>query len=383
MTRFTFLGCLCLLAASPSALQAQQVSVYASGLNNPSKVIAVPSGGLLVTEAGAPVNSGRISYIGPGGRVQPLIDGLPSGPAAPDGTLDGPNGLALSGNTLYIANAEGDAHKAGPRPGSVVPNPDGCSSPIFSSILKVVFSTSPAGITMPFLLTRAQQDILADGLTVTLDNGAGDKAVVELLADFRDNVPDPRTIYRNSHPYGLALHPAYPDSLFVADAGMNTVLRVDLNNGRTRTIARFPGIPTGIPARPSAEAVPNSIQAYGDQLLVTQLSGVPFVPGSSRVQALNPLTGAVEPFIYGLNSAIDIAWQEQPDGPPVFYVLEFSAGLTQSPPLPGRLKRYDSPEGVVFVEKLRTPTSMALDAAARALYITDRSGGDIVKVSLP
>lgn len=383
MKHFVIWGWLGLFAASPAALHAQQTSVFATGLNNPSKLIAVPSGGLLVTEVGAPPNSGRISYVGPGGRVQPLLDGLPSGAAAPDGTLDGPNGLALSGHTLYIANAEGDAHVSGPTPGTTVPNPAGCSSPIFSSILKVVFSADPAAITMPFVLTRAQHDILADGWPVTLENGAGDRADLELLADFRDSVPDARTIYRNSHPYGLTLHPAYPESLFVADAGMNTMVRVDLNSGRARTVARFAAIPTGIAARPAAEAVPNSVRAFGNQLLVTQLAGVPFAAGTSRVQILDPNTSEAAAFIVGLNSAIDITWEDRPDAPPIFYVLEFSAGLAQSPPRPGRLKRYASPDGVVFVDNLRTPTSMALDAASHSLYVTDRAGGNIVKVSLP
>lgn len=43
-----------------------------------------------------------------------LIDALRSGMAAPDFSIDGPNGLALTGRTLYIANGEGDTHRNGP-----------------------------------------------------------------------------------------------------------------------------------------------------------------------------------------------------------------------------------------------------------------------------
>jgi hypothetical protein len=181
----------------------------------------------------------------------------------------------------------------------------------------------------------------------------------------------------------MTLHPSYPEWLFVADAGMNTVWQVNIASGRASALVRFPAIPTGIAARPAAEAVPNSVRAYGDQLLVTQLSGVPFVPGTSRVSLVDVGAGKIEPFITGLSSAMDIVWQDRNGLAPVFYVLEFSAGLANSPPLAGRLKRYETPEGKVLVPALRTPTSMALAPDGRAMYITDRSGGSVVKVSLP
>ena len=234
---------------------AQQTTVFATGLKNPAKVILAGGGSLLVSEVDAALNSGRVSLVDPGGRVRPLLEGLPSGPAAPDGTLDGPAGMALADRTLFVVNGEGNTHVPGPRPGTIVPNPAGSSSPIYSSILKVVFSNDPARILEPFVLPRAGHDTLADGHTLTLRNAAGDTAALELLADFRDNVPDEQMIYRNSHPYAITLHPAFPDSLFVADAGTNAVLRVDIATGRTRTLARLSSIPTGIPARPFAEAV--------------------------------------------------------------------------------------------------------------------------------
>jgi hypothetical protein len=381
MKRSEILGLVLACGAVPA--YSQQTSIYATGLKNPSKVIAAANGSLLVTEVDTTPNSGRVSLVDGAGRVQALITGLPSGAASPDGTLDGPNGLALAGRVLFVANGEGDTHVAGPTPGTIVPNPAGRSSPIFTSILKVTFNAEPDRITAPFALSRANQDTLADGKAVRLENGAGDQAVFELLADFRDNVPDARTIYRNSHPYGITLHPSYPEWLFVADAGMNTVWQVNIENGRASTLVRFPAIPTGIPSRPAAEAVPNSVHAYGDQLLVTQLSGVPFVPGTSQVSLVDIGTGKIEPFIYGLSSAMDIVWQERSGTTPIFYVLEFSAGLAQSPPLAGRLKRYETAEGQVLAGTLRTPTSMVLDSNGRALYITDRSGGTIVKVDLP
>lgn len=363
---------------------AQQVTVFASGLQNPAKVILAGGGALLVAETGTALNSGRISVVDAGGRVLPLIEGLPSGPAAPDGTLDGPCGLALDGNVLFILNGEGNTHTPAQAPGTIVPNPAGRSSPIYSSILKAVLSRDANQIREPFVLSRADHDTLADGNPVELTNAAGDKAVIELLADFRDNVPDTRMIYRNSHPYGMTLHPSFPGWLFVADAGMNTVWKVEIATGRARTLVRFPNIPTGIPSRPFAEAVPTSVQPFGDHLLVTQLSGVPFVPGTARVSIVDPATGAIGPFIPWGSMAMDIAWEERPGSSrPTFYLLEFSAALGQTPPAPGRIRRWVTLQEDLFVPALRTPTSMALDSASRALYVTNRSEGTILKISLP
>lgn len=177
-TRIWAASCLALAGLAGSA-PAKQATVFATGLKNPSQLILAGNGSLLVAETDAPLNSGRISVVDAAGRVQPLLEGLPSGPAAPDGTLDGPNGLALDGRTLFIAHGEGDTHVPARSPGTIVPNPAGRSSPIYSSILKVTFSDDPARIQQPFVLSRALQDTLADGNPVTLENGAGDTARLE------------------------------------------------------------------------------------------------------------------------------------------------------------------------------------------------------------
>src|ERR1700730_14420290 len=85
---------------------AQRATVFATGLKYPSRIITGPSGNLLVTEADTTPNSGRVSLIDKSGNRRTLIDGLPSGLAAPGNDVDGPNGLALNGRTLYIANGD-------------------------------------------------------------------------------------------------------------------------------------------------------------------------------------------------------------------------------------------------------------------------------------
>jgi hypothetical protein len=114
------------------------------------------------------------------------------------------------------------------------------------------------------------------------------------------------------------------------------------------------------------------------------LSGVPFVPGTALVSIVDPATGAIAPFIPWASTAMDIAWEDRPGASrPTFYLLEFSAALGQTPPAPGRIRRWVSLEEDLFVPALRTPTSMALDSASRALFVTNRSEGTILRVSLP
>lgn len=367
-----------LLPMAMSGASSQQATVYATGLSFPSKAIVISGGSLLVAEAGTTPNSGRISLILPGGQRQTLIDGLPSGMAAPDGAADGPDGLAIQGQTLYIANGEGDTFVNGPHPGTFVANPAGPSSPILASILKVTFNKDIGSLAGGFTLQPADHYTLLDGSTVTLSDSAGEQASAQLLTQFRPAIPDAIHIYRNSHPYGLALNSYFPDYLYVADAGMNIVRQVNLSTGQTQTLTRFPNTPDPVKGPPTIEAVPTSVHAYGNQLLVSLLSGVPFVPGQSSVMAVDPATGKSWEFMYYLTSTIDVAVLPTSGPRPVFFSLEYSSQLTAKPLPAGKVMRYDSPAGYVYVDGLNSPTSMALDADNGKLYITDRLDGTVL-----
>ena len=234
-----------------------------------------------------------------------------TGPA-PEGGGDGPGGLALDGRTLYIATAEGDTHVVGPRPGSILPNPAGPSSPMFGCILQVTFSSDldklPSGLT----LGVPDQFTLMDGNTVTLTS-SGETASLKLLTAFRPNAPDRNTIYRNTHLFGLTLLPSRPGVLFVADAG-NDLRDLDGRcEQRARVLTRIAPTPNPIApiGPPFSAAVPTSVRPYGEQLLVSLLSGVPFVPGAARVLEINPGSGNTSPLITDLSSAIDVLWRQR------------------------------------------------------------------------
>jgi len=364
-----------ILAALTIPLEAQP-RVFATGLLNPSKIILTPSGSLLVSEFDAKPNSGRISLVTSSGVRRTLIDGLPSGVGA--NGPDGPTGLVIEGNTLYLAIGEGDQLQAGPTQGTAVPNAKGPASPILATILQIDFAGPVDGILTGFTMKAADHPTLADGASVVLDNGAGDKATMSLLSEFRYR-PDPVAIYRNSHPYALAKIPT-DNHLYLADAGLNALVQVDLPSGRWRKLTAFPNQPSHGTAGPFAEAVPNGVQLFLGRLLVPLLTGFPFAAGDSKVMVVDPASGKADVLVDGLTSAIDIAWRTRFFGGVDYYILEFSTNLLAS--APGRLKLVNAGRTTVVAENLPGPSSMVLDSTGTKLYIATKSGS-IMQLDLP
>ena len=129
------------------------------------------------------------------------------------------------------------------------------------------------------------------------------------------------------------------------------------------------------------DAVPTSVRAYGNQLLVSFLTGFPFTPGDSAILQVDPATGTSTPFISWLSSATDIAYRTRPNGAhPQFFVLEYSAGFLAG--APGRVQMFNSPTGTILVDGLNGPTSLALDSTAGVLYIAARTDGKILAVNV-
>src|SRR4029079_3771046 len=108
-------------------------------------------------------------------------------------------------------------------------------------------------------------------------------------------------------------------------------------------------------ASPVSEAVPTSAVPYKDHLLVTLFGGFPFTVGASRIVEVDPVTGAVTPFLNGLTSVIDVA----PAGNGTVYVLEFTTNLLAN--APGKLLAVGNGTVQEALPVLITPTSMALD----------------------
>ncbi len=361
---------------------AQSTTVFATGLKAPTKIIFSQNGNLLVAEAGDGPNTGRVSIVDRNGNRRTLLDGLPAGLAAPNLEPSGPEGLVLAGRTLFIVIGIGDVVRPGPAPGTEVPNPNGPSSPILSSVMAVHFDSSIDFLSSGFTLSVADHFTLADGFEVALQNNAAERVRIELLADFRDYVPDPRTIVRPSHPFGIDFN---GNELYVVDAGQNTVLEVKIDSRRVQTRVRFAPLSNPTPVGPPLiEAVPTSIRQFGDdrnEMLVTLLSGFPFPVGGTQVRKINVATRSNELLIGGLSSAIDVIGLKF-QGRDQFYVLEFSTNLLAR--APGRLLRFDALNGppTVVVNNLITPTSMAPDFATGAIFVTEIFTGRIIRVGI-
>jgi hypothetical protein len=373
-----------LCAAFSASLYAQTTTVLATGLIGPIRLAPTPAGDLLVAENGKTPNSGRISIVNrTSGARRTFIDGLPSGLSAPGLEPDGVTSFLVQGRTLYVTLGEGDVLRNGTKQGTNIVNPEGISSALFSSVLKITLSTDLDTFSGGLTLTAANQATLVDGGTVTLKGTAGDEATVEVLVNFPDVAPDANTIFRNAHTFGLATVPSVADTLFVIDAGMNTVNAVNTTTGRSKVLTRFAPLKSNVPGPPFSDAVPDSIHAYGNTLLITLLTGFPFTPGQSRVMTVNPATGESSVFIANLSSAIDSAVRNNANGRAQFWVLEHSANLGANPGLKGRLTRYDSEQGTVVLSDLDGPTSMVLDGTSNTIFIAELNTGSIRAYKIP
>jgi hypothetical protein len=317
--------------------------------------------------------------VGPDHR-RTLLDGLPSAINAVN-TPTGASGLYLQGRTLYVTIGEGDVTRPGPIPRTEVANPTP-ASPIFSSVLAVHFSAAAEMRTTWVTLDLADHRALKVGERLVRRDASGQKFTIELVADFPDYTPEPlpalATNVRHSHPYGVV---ADDDFLYVVDAGPNSVRRVEIASGLHETLASLPLTPNPGPVGPrTIENVPTSIRWDGDRLLVTLLSGFPFIAGLSQVWQVDPETGAL---IAGLASAIDVIHLSGDDGPAGYLTLEYSlAHLARGP---GRLRLFDEAINPVAVlsDSLVTPSSMVRDHRTGSIIVAELNSNRLIAFRLP
>ena len=374
-----------LLVAAGSA--SAQCSTLVAGLRQPLGTALTNQGNLLVSETGTvALHSGRISIIDASGNRRTLLDGLPSAlNDLPVPEPSGPAGLFMRGRSLYVVIGVGDVARPGLVPGTIVPNPAGPSSPLFSSVLKIHFSAKTEKTTEGFTLSVADQQALADGETVNLSDAEGNRVQLDLVANFPDFIPLAPPTIRHSNPFQLV---AIEDDLYVTDGGRNLLWQVDLTTGWFSQLVTFPAIPNPlfgiVPAGgPFLDAVPTGITAHADQLLVTLFRGVPFPANTSTVQQVDPLTATNTAFITGLKTAMDILAVTDDDDTD-YLVLQHSSGLGPFFGGPGVVLHFESPAGppTVLASCLVRPTTMTLDRKAATLYVSE-FGGRVVAIPVP
>lgn len=183
----------------------------------------------------------------------------------------------------------------------------------------------------------------------------------------RDNNPVSAEV--DTHPYGLL---AGPDgNLWVADAGMNALLKVDPATGEAAVVAAFDPLP-GVFPNPNyggemlTDAVPTGVAVADGAVYVSFLSGAPFVPGSAKVVTVAE-DGTVSDYATGLTMLTDL--RTGPDG--ALYATQFGM-FTEQGPVPGsgaviRVKPGAASE--VVVPGLMFPSSIDFNADGDA-YVT-------------
>jgi plastocyanin/sugar lactone lactonase YvrE len=189
----------------------------------------------------------------------------------------------------------------------------------------------------------------------------------------------------DSHPYGITAGPN--GSLWVADAGANTLLRVDPESGDVNVVTAFGGLPGAFPnpARNGAieaDPVPTAVVVDADgNAYVSLLSGVPFIPGSAGVKMV-AADGTVSDYAVGLTMLTDL--RMGPDGQ--MYAVQFGI-FTQEGPVPNagaivRVKEGGHSE-IVF-GGLPFPTSLDFDADGNAFVTINGLGapgsGAVVRI---
>ena len=367
---------------------AADCEVVAGGLRAPIGSVFTNQGNLIVSETGI-VNvpaSGRLSIVGLDGTRRTLLDGLPQGTNAAGGDASGPNSLAMVGRTIYVAIGQGDTVIPGP-PGSAIANPNP-SSPLFSSVLAVHVSAAAERSTAGFVLSLQDQFSLAGGRKVALDNGKGDKVHIRLVVNFPDYVSEPTATnpanVRNSNPFGVL---PVDDAMYVTNGGLNLLHKVNLSDRTYADLAVFDRIAntSGLGGPPSVEAVPTGM-AYSDgQVLVSLLSGGPFIPGLSRVKSVDPVTGAQSDLLTNLRTSIAVLPLVD-RGETDYLALENNfAPAPPFPPTGASVRRFETPgSSSVTVNgcTLYRPTSLARDPKGGAFYATELLRGNVVRVPL-
>lgn len=310
------IGCVCGLpgAANPRH-QIEQIVEVMTGLHNPRGITFAPDGALYVAEAGCGGNSGNCA-----------TPPDPSDPSAPCVRLAGV-GVAcfgLTGSISRLSNgvqeriatefpsgataAAGGVNAIGPSDIAAVE-----TGTVYQLYTTIGLQTDPANRTfseIASLLARLahipRSAILPYGgspRTLTVDWLVADIGNYEAQQN-----PDSGLI--DTNPYGLLPEQG---AWVVADAGGNSLLRLEGSGQDISTLAVFPSRAQGRRFNGVLiDAVPTSVVVGPDgAYYVGELTGAPFLDGAANIYRIVPDGATIENpavFLSGFKSVIDIAF---------------------------------------------------------------------------
>lgn len=316
--------------------------VVADGFNSPQGILVTRNGSLWVIDAG--------------------VGGINEASAMDPNT--GEVVTAKVGNTSRVMQVQpnGTQTEISTLP-SVVAGTDTTGGARLVILNGVLYATSGVWV-------QAARDEPLPNTASILEVRQGDvKEIAQLWQLEKDENPDGFVV--ESHPFGMA---AGADGLlYVADAGANTLLRVDPRTGDVELVAVFDGVasPLPNPGRGGAlesDPVPTGV-TFGEDgtIYVSLLPGFPFLPGASKVVTVDPDSGEVADFATGLTMLTDL--RTGPDGE--LYAVQLGVFTDQGPvPNSGAILRIGEGESSsVLIDGLAFPTSIDFDADGNG-YVT-------------
>jgi hypothetical protein len=271
-----------LLIAAPATRASEDKApaaptVLAGGLVSPLHIGDGPGDSVLVTEQFL----GRLTQIDKNGQRTVLHDN-------PGWSVAGSD---RSGGTIYVAESQGAGGFDG--------------MPLAGHIRSI--AADGAQRTFGDLAALETRENADGGITYGFENLPADCAAL-----LPEQVRASYTGAIDSHPYGITI---YGSTIYVADAGANSIVAVDVHTGDTKTVAVLPPRPFHVTAEAAAasgipacavghtywfEAVPTDVEFGLDGwLYVTSLPGGPEDPAlgaRGAVLKVNPLDGRVKVF---------------------------------------------------------------------------------------
>jgi hypothetical protein len=232
-----------------------KITILAKGFAIPIGVETDQYGRIWVAEMGTGKNDGKVSIVTKEGKKYPVYTGFDSY-KIDNGEIEGPGHLLISNGVLYIVGSHSKLYKA---------NPGG-------------YQTG---------------DAAKDASTLPYEE------IGPFVLDYNFKYK----IYE-THAYGIVAGDG--GNIYLTDAASNAVLR-RASNGVLSVLAELAPIANPTPVGPpQIHQVPTSLYYDGQNLLVTTLTGFPFIPGKATVYKLST-SGALSVYQPGFTTLVDIA----------------------------------------------------------------------------